>query len=133
MVQSALKDSGKSPLGIQPFWEKATLEHPLRWENWKTQLKLAIRPRRDCSGSPPCRPSWPTTVPAHKYKAKVANVTGLNFMVSRRRTFPQQAHWHLQVPQEQRNEKTLYLEFVIMSMNKKGKCQYGMLKMKFSD
>ena len=40
--QAALKDSGKSPLGIQPFWEKATLEPPLRWEYWRTQLKLAI-------------------------------------------------------------------------------------------
>ena len=42
MAQSALKGSGKSPLGIQPFWEKATLEPPLQWEYWRTQLKLAI-------------------------------------------------------------------------------------------
>ena len=41
MAQSAMKDSGKSPLGIQPFWDKATLEPPLRWEYWRTQLKLA--------------------------------------------------------------------------------------------
>ena len=45
MAQSALKDSGKSPLGIQPFWEKATLEPPLRWEYCRTQLKLAILAR----------------------------------------------------------------------------------------
>ena len=45
MAQSALKDSGQSPLGIQPFWEKATLEPPLRWEHWRTQLKLAILAR----------------------------------------------------------------------------------------
>ena len=45
MAQSALKDSGKSPLGIQPFWEKATLEAPLRWEYWRTQIKLAILAR----------------------------------------------------------------------------------------
>ena len=45
MAQSALKDSGKSPLGIQPFWEKATLEPPLRWEYWRTQLKVAILAR----------------------------------------------------------------------------------------
>ena len=45
MAQSALKDSGKSPLGIQPFWEKANLEPPLRWEYWRTQLKLAILAR----------------------------------------------------------------------------------------
>ena len=47
MAQSALKDSGKSPLGIQPSWEKATLEPPLRWEYWRTQLKLAILARDD--------------------------------------------------------------------------------------
>ena len=40
MAQSAIKDSGKSPLGMQPFWEKVTLETPLRWEYWRTQLKL---------------------------------------------------------------------------------------------
>ena len=45
MAQSALKDSGKSPLGIQPFWEKATLEPQLRWEYWRAQLKLTIRAR----------------------------------------------------------------------------------------
>ena len=45
MAQSALKDSGKSPLGIQPFWEKGTLEPPIRWEHWRTQLKLAILAR----------------------------------------------------------------------------------------
>ena len=45
MAQSAIKDNGKSPLGIQPFWEKATLEPPLRWEYWRTQPKLAILAR----------------------------------------------------------------------------------------
>ena len=41
MAQSAIKDNGKSPLGIQTFWEKATL----RWEYWRTQPKLAILAR----------------------------------------------------------------------------------------
>ena len=45
MAQSATKDSGKSPLRIQPFWEKATLEPPIRWEYWRIQLKLAILAR----------------------------------------------------------------------------------------
>ena len=45
MAQSALKDRGKSPLGIKPFSGKATLEPPLRWENRRTQIKLAIRAR----------------------------------------------------------------------------------------
>ena len=47
MVQPAIKVNGKSPLGIQPFWEKATLEPPLRWEYWRTQLKLAILAREE--------------------------------------------------------------------------------------
>ena len=45
MAQSVTKDSGKSPLGIQPFWEKATQEPPIRWEYWRIQLKLAILAR----------------------------------------------------------------------------------------
>ena len=45
MAQSAKKDNGKSTLGIQPFWEKATLGPPLRWEYWRTQLKRAILAR----------------------------------------------------------------------------------------
>ena len=45
MAQSAIKHNGKSPLGIQPFWEKATLEPPLSWEYWRTQLKLEILAR----------------------------------------------------------------------------------------
>ena len=45
MAQSAIKDNGKTPLGIQSFWEKATLEPSLRWEYWRTQLKLAILAR----------------------------------------------------------------------------------------
>ena len=45
MAQSAVKGSGKSQLRIRPFWEKATLEPPLQWEYWRTQLKLAILAR----------------------------------------------------------------------------------------
>ena len=45
MVQSEIKDSGNSLLGIQPFWEKATLDSPLFWEYWRTQLKLPILAR----------------------------------------------------------------------------------------
>ena len=45
MAQSALKNRGKSPLGIKPFSGKAALEPPLRSENRRTQIKLAIRAR----------------------------------------------------------------------------------------
>ena len=45
MAPSTIKDSNKSSLGIQPYWEKATLEPSLRWENWRTQFKLTILAR----------------------------------------------------------------------------------------
>ena len=28
-------------LGIEPFWERTTLEPPLRWERWQIIPKLA--------------------------------------------------------------------------------------------
>ena len=40
MAQSAVKESAL--LGIEPFWEKPTLEPPLRWDHWQIMLKLAI-------------------------------------------------------------------------------------------
>ena len=45
MAQSAPKDSSKSAIGIQLFWEKATLEPPHQWELWRTQIKLTILAR----------------------------------------------------------------------------------------
>ena len=40
MAQSAVKEGAL--LGIEPFWEKPTLEPPLRWDRWQIMLKLAI-------------------------------------------------------------------------------------------
>ena len=40
MAQSAAKE--QALLGIEPFWERPTLEPPLRWERWRIILKLAI-------------------------------------------------------------------------------------------
>ena len=40
MAQSATKE--RAILGIAPFWEKPTLEPPLRWDRWQIMLKLAI-------------------------------------------------------------------------------------------
>ena len=40
MAQSATKE--RALLGIEPFWEKSTLEPPLRWDRWQIMLKLAI-------------------------------------------------------------------------------------------
>ena len=40
MAQSATKE--RAHLGIEPFWDKPTLEPPLRWDRWQIMLKLAI-------------------------------------------------------------------------------------------
>ena len=40
MAQSAVKE--RAILGSEPFWEKPTLEPPLRWDRWQIMLKLAI-------------------------------------------------------------------------------------------
>ena len=40
MAQSAVKE--RALLGIKPFWEKPTLETPLRLDRWQIMLKLAI-------------------------------------------------------------------------------------------
>ena len=39
MAQSATK---RTPLGIEPFWDKPTPDPPLRWEKWRVQYKLAL-------------------------------------------------------------------------------------------
>ena len=39
MAQSATK---RTPLGIDPFWDKPTPDPPLRWEKWRVQYKLAL-------------------------------------------------------------------------------------------
>ena len=39
MAQSATK---RTPLGIDPFWDKPTPDPPLRWEKWTVQYKLAL-------------------------------------------------------------------------------------------
>ena len=39
MAQPALT---KNPLGIAPFWQKASAEPPTEWEKWNQQLYLGI-------------------------------------------------------------------------------------------
>ena len=39
MAQPATK---RTPLGIEPFWDKPTPDPPLRWEKWRVQYKLAL-------------------------------------------------------------------------------------------
>ena len=47
MAQSASKE--RALLGIEPFWEKPTLEPPLRWDRWQIMLKLAIMAKEGIS------------------------------------------------------------------------------------
>ena len=46
MVQSA-PESRETPLSIEPFWERATSDPPIRWEKWRIQVKLAILAREN--------------------------------------------------------------------------------------
>ena len=41
MTQSAVKE--RALLGIEPFWEKPTLESPLRWERWQIRGWYSIK------------------------------------------------------------------------------------------
>ena len=47
MAQSATKE--RAILGIEPFWEKPTLEPPLQWDRWQVMLKLAIMAKEGIS------------------------------------------------------------------------------------
>ena len=40
MAQSATKK--RTPLGIEPFWEKPSADPPMKWEKWQMQAKLAF-------------------------------------------------------------------------------------------
>ena len=62
MAQSATKE--RAFLGIEPFWEKPTLELPLRWDRWQIMLKLAIMANEGISidillGDPPDKVTLP--------------------------------------------------------------------------
>ena len=47
MAQSATKE--RALLEIEPFWDKPTLEPPLRWNRWQIMLKLAIMTKEGIS------------------------------------------------------------------------------------
>ena len=46
MAQSA-RESRKTPLSIEPLWERPTSDPPIRWEKWRIQVKLAILAREN--------------------------------------------------------------------------------------
>ena len=46
MAQSA-RESRKTPLSIEPFWERPISDPTIRWEKWRIQVKLAILAREN--------------------------------------------------------------------------------------
>ena len=78
MAQSAVKQ--RALLGIEPFWERPTLEPPLRWERWQIMWELAILAKEDISIDSLCEdPADKVTLPPEPfYKANVENSTAQN-------------------------------------------------------
>ena len=60
MAQSA-RESRKTLLSIEPFWERPTSDPPIRWEKWRIQVKLAILARENINIDTLLQPK-PTTV-----------------------------------------------------------------------
>ena len=76
MAQPA-RESRKTPLSIEPFWEPPTSDPPLRWEKWRIQVKLAIFARENITLDTLLQPK-PTTVrlPAEpKYEMTIEYAT----------------------------------------------------------
>ena len=76
MAQSA-RESQKTPLSIEPFWERPTSNPPIRWEKWQIQVKLAILARANITLETLLQPR-PTTVrlPAEpKYESAIEDAT----------------------------------------------------------
>ena len=76
MAQPA-RESRKTPLSIEPFWERTTSDPPIRWEKWRIQLKLAILARENITIDTLLQPK-PSTVrlPAKpKYEMPIEDTT----------------------------------------------------------
>ena len=76
MAQSA-RESRKTPLSIEPFWERTTSDPAIRWEKWRIQVKLAILARENITLDTLLQPK-PTTVrlPAEpKYEMPIEDAT----------------------------------------------------------
>ena len=76
MAQPA-RESRKTPLSIEPFWEQPTSDPPIRWEKWRIQVKLAVLARENITLDKLFQPK-PTTVrlPAEpKYEMPIEDAT----------------------------------------------------------
>ena len=76
MAQPA-RESKKTSMSIEPFWERPTSDPPIRWEKWRTLVKLAIL-AREIITLDTLLPPKPTTVllPAKpKYEMPIEDAT----------------------------------------------------------
>ena len=76
MAQSA-RESRKTPLSIEPFWERPTSDPPIRWGKWRIQVKLAILARENITLDTLLQPRSTTVrLPAEpKYEAAIEDAT----------------------------------------------------------
>ena len=92
MAQSVPKE--RALLGIELFWERPTLEPPLRWERWRIILKLAILAKELISidilqEEPPHKVTFP---PEPTYEEDVDNSTNQSERVCRIRNEALKTH-----------------------------------------
>ena len=76
MAQPA-RESRKTPLSIEPIWERPTSDPPIRWEKWRIQVKLATLARENITLDTLLQPK-PTHVrlPVEpKYKLAIEDAT----------------------------------------------------------
>ena len=71
------RESRKTPLSLEPFWERPTSDPSIRWEKWRIQVRLAILARENITRDTLLQPK-PTTVrlPAEpKYEMAIEDAT----------------------------------------------------------
>ena len=76
MARSA-REYRQTPLSIKPFSERATRDPPIRWEKWRTQVKLAIIARENITLDTLLEPKSTRVKlpPERKYEAPTENAT----------------------------------------------------------
>ena len=76
MAQSA-RESRKTPLSIEPFWERTTSDPPIRWEKSRIQVKLAVLARENITLDTLLQPKSTTVrLPAEpKYEMAIEDAT----------------------------------------------------------
>ena len=76
MTQS-VRESCKTSLSIEPFWERATSDPPIRWEKWRFQVKLAILARENITLDilPQTKPTHVRLPHGPKYEMTIEDAT----------------------------------------------------------